>query len=107
MNSQEAHHSIVLDTALLRYYYCYYYICLTAFFRTTWVSRHQKGKPFWILLHSKRWRGGSGISWTICKSFASHSRQITMPILYHSFFYRPDVLPATQPTASKQWRHIA
>jgi len=28
----------------------YYYIRLTAFSRTTWVSRHQKGKPFWILL---------------------------------------------------------
>jgi len=31
--------------------YTYIYIRLTAFFsRTTWVSRHQKGKPFWILL---------------------------------------------------------
>jgi len=28
---------------------------------------------------SKRWWGGSGISWTICKSFAPRSRQITMP----------------------------
>jgi len=26
---------------------------------------------------------GSGISWTICKSFASHSRQITMPVPHH------------------------
>jgi len=31
-------------------YYYYYHIRLTAFFRTTWVSRHQKGTPFWILL---------------------------------------------------------
>jgi len=23
------------------------------FFRTTWVSRHQKGKPFWILLEQE------------------------------------------------------
>ena len=22
------------------------------------------------------------------------------------FFYRPDALPATQPTASKHWRHV-
>jgi len=30
--------------------YYYYYIRLMAFFsRTTWVSRRQKGKPFWIL----------------------------------------------------------
>jgi len=28
--------------------YYYYYIHLMAFSRTTWVSRHQKGKPFWI-----------------------------------------------------------
>jgi len=43
---------------------------------------------------------GSGISWAICKSTPC-SRQITMPTLHHSVFYRPDALPATQPTASK------
>ena len=47
---------------------------------------------------------GSGISWTICKS-APHSRQITTPVPYHSVFYRPDALPAAQPTVSKHWRH--
>ena len=47
---------------------------------------------------------GSGISWAICKS-APRSRQITMPTPHHSVFYRPDALPATQPTASKHWRH--
>ena len=46
---------------------------------------------------------GSGISWAICKS-ASRSSQITMPVPHHSSFYRPDALPATQPTASKHWR---
>ena len=35
---------------------------------------------------SKRWWGGSGISWTICKSFAPHSRQITIPVPQHSVF---------------------
>jgi len=48
---------------------------------------------------------GSGISWAICK-FAPRSRQITLPGPHHSVFYRPDALPATQPTASKHWRHI-
>jgi len=48
------------------------------FFRTTWVSRHQVGTPFWILLEQD-W-GGSGISSTICKSFAPRSRQITTPV---------------------------
>ena len=46
---------------------------------------------------------GSGISWAICKS-APRSRQITTPAPHHSVFYRPDALPAAQPTASKQWR---
>jgi len=43
---------------------------------------------------------GSGISWAICKS-ASRPREITMPALHHSVFYRPDALRTTQPTASK------
>ena len=46
---------------------------------------------------------GSGISWAICKS-APSSRQITTPAPHHSVFYRPDALPAAQPTASKHWR---
>jgi len=55
---------------------------------------------------SERWWGGSGISWNICKSFASRSRQTTTPIPHHSVFYRPDALPDTQPTASKDWRQL-
>jgi len=44
------------------HYYYYYYIHLMAFFsRTNWVSRHQKGKPFWILLEQEmmewQWHG--------------------------------------------------
>jgi len=35
-------------------------------YRTTRVSRHQKGKPFWISLKQEM-MGGSGISWTIYK----------------------------------------
>ena len=30
--------------------------------------------------------GGSGISWTICKSFSPCSRQITMPTPHQSIF---------------------
>ena len=48
---------------------------------------------------------GSGISWAICKS-APCSRQITTPAPHYSVFYRPDALPAAQPTASKHWRQI-
>ena len=46
---------------------------------------------------------GSGISWAICKS-APSSKQTTTLAPHHSVFYRPDALPATQPTASKHWR---
>ena len=48
---------------------------------------------------------GNGIRWARCQS-APRSRQITTPAPHHSVLYRPDALPATQPTASKHWRHI-
>ena len=48
---------------------------------------------------------GSSISWAICKS-APSSRQITMPAPHHSVFYRPDALPAAQPTAPKHRRQV-
>jgi len=51
-----------------------HYIHLMAFFRTTWISRPQKGKPFWILIKQEM-IGGSGVSWTICKSFALRAIQ--------------------------------
>jgi len=59
-------------------------------------------KPIWILLKQET-VSGSGISWDICKS-APRSRQITTPTPHHLVFYRPDTLPAVQPTASKHWR---
>ena len=62
----------------------------------------RKVKPTWILLKQET-VSGSGISWAVCKS-ALRSRQVTTPAPHHSFFYRPDVLPAAQPTASKHWR---
>jgi len=68
-----------------------------------WAST-RKVKPIWILLKQET-VSGSGISWSICKS-APRSRQITMPVPHHSVFYRPDALPAAQPTASKHWRPI-
>jgi len=64
----------------------------------------RKVQQFRILLKQET-VSGSGISWAICQS-ASRSRQITTPAHHHSVFYRPDALPAAQPTASKHWRHI-
>ena len=64
----------------------------------------RKVRPIWILLKQET-VSGSGISWTICKS-AHRSRQLTTPAPHHSVFYRPDALPAAQPTASKHWRQF-
>ena len=64
----------------------------------------RKVKSIWILLKQET-VCGSGISWNICKS-ALRSTQIAMPASHHSVFYRPDALPAAQPTATKHWRQI-
>jgi len=48
---------------------------------------------------------GSGISWTIGKQSAPRFRQATTSTPHHSFLYRLDALPETQPTVSKHWRH--
>jgi len=66
-----------------------------------WAST-RKIKPIWILMKQET-VSGNGIRWDICKS-ATRSRQTTTPALHHSVFYRPDALPAAQPTVSKHWR---
>ena len=71
--------------------------------RPRWAST-RKVKPISILLKQET-GSGSGISWAIRKS-ASRSRQITTPAPHHSVFYRPDALPAAQPTVSKHWRPL-
>ena len=83
----------------------YYYVRLTAFFpRSTWVSRHQKGKPFWILMKQEM----MGWQWhqldhmqVICTSLQTDNHASTSPLS----FYRPDALPVAQPTASKHVLH--
>jgi len=73
------------------------------FSRTTWVGRHQNGKPFWILLEQEM----TGCQWhhldhmqIICTSLQTDNHASTSPLS----FYRPDALPAAHPTASKHWR---
>jgi len=73
------------------------------FSRTTRVGRYQKSKTNLDFTEAR----DSEWQWHqlgICKS-APRSRQITTPAPHHSVFYRPDALPAAQPTASKHWRH--
>jgi len=68
------------------------------FSRTTWVSRYQKGKTNLDLTEAR------DSEWQWNPLSAPRSRQITTPAPHHSVFYRPDALPATQPTASNHWR---
>jgi len=49
VSAQTTHASYPLTHPVHHYHY-HYYIRLTAFSRMTWVSRHQKGKSFCILL---------------------------------------------------------
>ena len=78
---------------------------LTAFFQDNLgkpAKDCQKAKPFWILL-SKRWCGGSGISWTTCKSFAPHYRQIPRQYRMTQFFTgRMPFLPPNQQRESTE-----
>ena len=74
------------------------------FSRTTRVGRYQKGKTNLDFTEAR----DSDWQWHqlgICKS-APRCRQITTPAPHYSVFYRPDALPAAQPTASKHWRQM-
>ena len=93
-----------LMTYIHTYVHKYMHTRLTALFLALpgWAST-RKVKPLWILPKQEK-VSGSGISWAVCKS-AHRSRQITMPAPQHSVCYRPDALPAAQPTSSMHWRH--
>jgi len=82
--------------------HCYAHLFNGPFSRTTQVSQYQKGKTNLDFTEARdtEWQSHQ---LGICKS-APHFRQITMPAPHHSVFYRPDALPATQPTASEHWR---
>ena len=101
-------HVIVHSSLFLVKVQCYYthtHIRLTALCpRPPGWAGTRKVKPVWILLKQQT-VSGSGIRWAICKS-APLSRQTTMPAPHRSAFYRPDALPAAQPTVSKHWKQL-
>ena len=74
------------------------------FSMTAPVSRHQKGKPFWILLEQEimgwQWHQLDHMQ-IICTLLWTDNCASTSPVS----LYRLDALPAAQPTASKHWRH--
>jgi len=71
---------------------------------TTWVSWHQikdrPDKPFWILVEQEimgwQWHQLKNMQ-IIYNSLQTENHTSTSPLS----FYRPDALPAAQPTASK------
>jgi len=79
---------------------CYYIHLMVFFSRTTQVSRHHKGKPFWILLEQEmtawQWHQLDHMQ-IICTSLQTDNHASTSPLS----FYTPDALPATQSTVSK------
>jgi len=68
------------------------------FSRITWVSRYQKGKTDLDFTEARdsEWQWHQLGPMQLC----TQSRQITMPAPHHSVFYRPDALPAAEPTRS-------
>ena len=79
------------------------YLFNSLFSWTIWVSWHQKGRPFWILLKQEmmewQWHRLDHVQ-IICNSLQTDDHASTSPLS----FYRPDTLSAAQPTASKHWR---
>jgi len=72
--------------------------------RTTRVSRYQKGKTNLDFTEARdsEWHWHQLGHMQVCISLQTDNHASTPPLM---FFYRPDALPAAQPTASKHWRH--
>ena len=72
--------------------------------RTTQVSQYQKGKTNLDFTEARdsEWQWHELGHMQVCTSLQTDNHPSTAPLV----FYRPDALPATQPTASKHWRSI-
>jgi len=70
---------------------------------TTQVSRYQKGKTSLDFTEARdsEWQWHQPGRMQVYTSLQTNNHAST----HHSVFYRPDALPAAQPTASKHWRH--
>jgi len=78
---------------------------LTAFFPGLLGSAGtRKVKPIWFYWSKRQWEAVA--------SAGPYASLHLAPDRYHAstsplkFFYRPDALPAAQPTVSKHWRHL-
>ena len=72
---------------------------------TTQVSRYQKGKTNLDFTGARdsEWQWHQLGHMQVCSSVQTDNHTNTSLLS----FYRPDALPATQPTVSKHWRHIS
>jgi len=70
----------------------------------TRVSRYQKGKTNLDFngARDSEWQWHQLRHMLVCTSLQTDNHASTPPLS----FYRPDALPAAQPTASKHWRHL-
>ena len=73
---------------------------------TTQVSRYQKGKTNLDFTGARDsfWQWHQLGHMLVCTSLQTDSHASTSLL---SFLYRPDALPAAQPTASKHWRYFS
>jgi len=71
---------------------------------TTRVSRYQKGKTSLDFTEARysEWQWHQLGHMQVCTSLQTDNHASIPPLV----FYRPDALPAAQPTASKHWRWI-
>ena len=69
---------------------------------TTRVSQYQKGKTNLDFTEARdsEWQWHQLGHMQVCSSFQTDNHASTPPLS----FYRPDALPAAQPTASKHWK---
>jgi len=73
--------------------------------RTTRVGRYQKGKTNLDFTEARdsEWQWHQLGHMQVCTSLQADNDASTPPLS----FYRPDALPAAQPTVSKHWRHAS
>ena len=69
--------------------------------RTTWVSQKGKTNLDFTGARDSEWQWHQLDHMQVCTLLQTDNHANTPPLV----FYRPDALPAAQPTASKHWRH--
>ena len=95
-------YSIRGDEHNFPYSFTHTHLFNSALSRTTQVSRYQKGKTSLDFTKARvsEWQWHQLGHMQVCTSLQADNHASTPPLS----FYRPDALPAAQPTVSKHWR---